>query len=501
MDADLPNVLVVMANGIQSDSQRIGPINPSDLIGSATPIVESRAVSAMSDAFRSGLITADDIMKRTGDASKLREKAEIQLLSEQTSPEAVAARAQAQQAAAAQAQLQGAQAGAQLPLVVPTGQLAATQLEEQAAVQKYGPGIEYFKALAPEAGIAAPVTPEGQPDYAKRAQLGLQLFEWKNTREQARARLKVADTRTSPDGSSLFQFNAQGEMLTPELKGQLERSAVSNFSQITPGTAVVTPTAPQVTPEVTPKQRAAAVEQFGVDPARAATMSGAEMQSLVEPRATAGLPTPEIPPASPSITIPGAAAFLGPAKTRPITGQKIERTEADELAALQADKVAIQAAQDLLAQSNVVGPGAGSAPVRVLNQVGAALGLRAQQFESQDKLLQLINKRVLQGAQGLKGNLSDKDIRFLQESFPSLKSTEATWTDFLGKWDRMITLNEQILRGAAPRGASIFDTAERSAPAATNITPTAGASGGVLNLPSTGRRIVRDANGQYRLVQ
>lgn len=481
-----------MANGIQSDSQRIGPINPASLIGEATPVVEPRAVSALSEAFRSGLITADDIMKRAGDAGKLREKAEIQLLQEQTSPEAVAARAQAQQAAAAQAQLQGAQAGAQLPLVAPMGQLAATQLEEQAAVQKYGPGIEYFKTLAPEAGIAAPVTPEGQPDYAKRAQLGLQLFEWKQRRETAKARLTPDPrfTKNSPDDSNVFFFNSQGERIE-DLKPILTAQATTPFSQIPAGT-VAPP--PEVTPIRSVIQSAIKIPDLVERDRQLTALLPGSTPQLVEPR------TPTVAPTIEPGLLPGASAYLGPPKERIPTGQTPAQ-QANELSAMQADKVAIQAARDLIANSNVVGPGAGSGPVRVLNQVGAALGMRAEQFESQDKLLQLINKRVLQGAQGLKGNLSDKDIRFLQESFPSLKSTEATWTDFLGKWDRMITLNEQILRGAAPRGASIFDTAERSAPAATNTAPAAGASGGVLQLPSTGRRIVRDANGQYRLVQ
>lgn len=495
-----------MANGLESDSSRIGPINPAALIGSATPIVEPRAVSALSEAFRSGLITADDIMQRAGEAGKLKQKAEIQMLSEQISPEAVAARAQTQQAAAAQARLQGTQATAQLPLVTPTAQLAATQLEEQAAIQKYGPGIEYFKVLAPEAGVAAPVTPDGQPDYAPRAQLGLRLFEWKQKKELAKSRLTPDPrlTQESPDGSNVFFFNSQGERIE-DLKSILTPQATAPFSQVTPGTVAEisaqssTPAQPVI--EVTPEQRAAAVEHLGVAPERAAVLTSAEMQALVQPRITPTA-TPTILPATPiqpTVTVPGASFFLGPAKTRP-TDKKIERTEAEQLGSLQADRIAIQAARNLLSEANVVGPGAGSGPVRVLNQVGAALGFRAQEFESQDRLLQLINKRVLEGARELKGNLSDKDIRFLQESFPSLRSTENTWTDFLGKWEQMIGLNEQIIRGAAPKGASIFDTAEQSVLAQPSAT-TPGSSGGVLSLPSTGRRIVRDANGNYRLVQ
>lgn len=476
-----------------SPSQSIGPINPAALIGQATPVVEPRATAALADAFRSGMITADEIIARASPERKLRQKAEIQALQEQLSPEAITARTQARQAAAAQAELQSAQALAQTPLAAPAGQLAATQLEEQQAIQKYGPGIEYFKSLAPEAGIAAPVTGDGQPDYAKRAEIGLRLFEWKQQRERAKERLTPAHWEKSPDGTQLFKFNKQGELITPELEQSLVQQAIGKFTDVAPGAAI---TAPTTTPavseiEVTPQQRAQVVEQIGIAPEQAARLTGAQISQLVQPKPEAI--------ATPTVSVPGATVFLGPAKA-PQQKAPVEapRAAAEELGAIEADRTAIQSARQLLTQANVVGPGAGSIGVQTLNQVGAALGIRAQQFESQDRLLQLVNKRVLEGAQKLKGNLSDKDIRFLKESYPKLTSTETVWNDFLGKWEQMLNLNEQIIRGTAPKGSSIFDVAQ---PAAAPFTTSAGSSGGVLQLPSTGRQIIRDANGTYRLVQ
>jgi hypothetical protein len=476
-----------MALGDATD--RLGSINPSDLIGRA--VVEPRAVSQLSEAFRSGYITADDIIKRSSESSKLKEKAEIQMLSEQTSPAAIAARAAQRDAAAAQAGLQSATAAAQTPLAAPAGQLAATQLEEQAAVQKYGPGVEYFKTLAPEAGVAAPVTAEGQPDYGKRAQLGLQLFEWKQTRERAKERLTPAHWEKSPDGTQLFKFNKGGELITPQLEQSLATQAVSGFAQVAPGTTA-TATAAQPAVEITPAQRAQAVEQFGIAPEQAAVLTTIP---VVEPRvSTTTTTTPEV--------LPGATTFLGPAKAKDAPDKFVPAEGVKDIAmSRQAGTIAKRLQdryQDLVqSEPNLVG----------FLQGRLATWAKSKEWNTKVAAFQrdatAILAPIAKGTYNETGVLSDKDVARYEGVIPSLRDSPA-----VGNQKIQDLFNET--RGSL---ANKIDSWQRAGydvsgfqdlaitPAQQPAAAAPGASGGVLSLPSTGRRIVRDANGVYRLVQ
>lgn len=477
----------------------IGPINPSALVGDARPVVEPRAVSALADAFRSGFITADDIIERAGEAGQLRKKAEIQMLSEATSPEAIAQRAGARQLATAQT-------AAQLPLVEPMGQLAASQIEEQQAVQKYGPGIEYFKALAPEAGVAAPVTPEGEPDYAARAQLGLQLFEWKQKRTRAQERLIPAHWEKSPDGSSLFKFNKQGELITPELEQSLATQVVSPFAQLQPGAATTSATAgatPPVAqapaPALTDQQRAQAVEQFGVAPENAAVMTGAEFQGLVEPKARPAAPGK--PTVSPSSKLPGATAFLGEPKAKDLT-EKIIPPEGVKDIAMSRQAVTIasrlqQRYQDLVqSEPHLVG----------FLEGRLATWTRSKEWNQKVAAFQrdatAILAPIAKGTYNETGVLSDKDVARYEGVIPSLKDNPKVGNQKIND-----LFNET--RGSIENKIDTWNRAGydiKGFEDLANMLPQAsqpqqpGTSGGVLQLPSTGRKLIRDAQGVYRLV-
>jgi hypothetical protein len=483
-----------MAMGDATD--RLGSINPSDLIGRA--VVEPRAVVNLANAFRSGFITADDIIQRSGESAQLKQKAEVQLLSEQVSPEAIAARAAQRDAAAAQAGLVGAQAGAQLPLVEPTAALAATQLEEQQAVQKYGPGVEYFKALAPEGGVSAPVTTEGAPDYGKRAQLGLQLFEWKQQKERAKERLTPAHWEKSPDGTQLFKFNKQGELITPQLERSLATQAVSNFSQIAPGAAVTAP-APAATVtaiEVTPAQRAAAVEQFGVEPAQAAVMTGADMNALVQPKTASTSPSALVEPAA------GATTFLGPAKAKDAPDKFVPAEGVKDIAMSRQAGTIAKRLQDrytdlVNSEPNLVG----------FIQGRLATWAKSKEWNTKVAAFQrdatAILAPIAKGTYNETGVLSDKDVARYEGVIPSLRDSPKVGHQKISDLfnETRGSLNNKIdswqRAGYDVSGFQDLMITPAQQPAAT----APGASGGVLSLPSTGRRIVRDANGTYRLVQ
>lgn len=467
--------------GLEDRQNTIGPINPATLIGKPNVIVEPRAVDAMSQALRSGFITADDILSRTGDVGKTKEKAELMSLNESMSPDAQAARA-------AQTKLSGAQANASLPLVEPTGALQLTMLEEQQAIQKYGPGIEYFKAFAPEAGVSAPVTPDGKPDYAKRAEIGLQLFQWKQKQTQAKERLVPVHWEKSPDGSQLFKFNKGGEMITPEFEQQLSRDAIGTFAGIQPGAAAPAPSAqPAATaaaiPAITDQQRAQLVERGGMAPTQATNATSADLSRLVEPIAPA---TPSGPPAIEPKRVPGAAAFLGaPKATKLLDPSKIQ----EEVLMLKGDLTDIDNARQILKSTrNVVGPGAGSLPVSTFTQFAAAFGLREQEYQDQTELIMLINRKVVDASERMKGSLSNQDIQFLKNSVPQLTSSEGTWSNFLNKWE---TMTKQLVEIKSKQtGVSGGQTPPNSAPS--NVAPETPP----VTL-STGRKVVRGKDGQF----
>jgi len=94
-------------------------------------VVTPNAVAAMTDAFRSGAITAQDIIDRIGAVGQAKKKAELQSLQEFTNPATIEARRQAVLAANANAQLAQQQASAAGGLVQPTAALTAAQIAAQ----------------------------------------------------------------------------------------------------------------------------------------------------------------------------------------------------------------------------------------------------------------------------------------------------------------------------------------------------------------------------------
>jgi hypothetical protein len=290
--------------GLEDITPRIAPINPASLIGNASPVVEPRAVSAMADAFRSGAITAQDIIDRAGELGKTKKKAELQILKEHLSPEAIAARQAATQAAGAQATLSGAQAGAATPLVEPQAGIAKTQLDQAAAEQLYGPGsVQAFHQLAPYVPEykSPPTKPDGSPDFATMAQEGGHLQNVFMTRGIAAEHLKVI---RSEEGVNQFgqktrrDINAFNEDVSPGSPAleQWHKAAQTPFTFRTwrPGTSITAPTASvQPVQPTTPVIPAAPTTIYGADAQRAADQ--AAQASAGGTMAVAPVVTPVIP--------------------------------------------------------------------------------------------------------------------------------------------------------------------------------------------------------------
>lgn len=176
--------------------QSLGRIDPSSIVSKAdTSVVSPSAVSALTDAFRQGFITADDVVQRVGETASKKKKLELQLLNEQSSPEAQAMRHAERGAVTGKAQLESAVTGTQIPQVPQQGAIAQTALDEAQARQKYGTGIDDFRNLAPLVpGYSKPPTkPDGSLDFDIMGSEGNYLKAIYNQKLMAQQRLVAAE--------------------------------------------------------------------------------------------------------------------------------------------------------------------------------------------------------------------------------------------------------------------------------------------------------------------
>jgi len=199
--------------------RRLPLIDPASLVNTQTEIITPNAVAELSEAFRRGIITSDDIMQRTGALGKERKKAELQSLQEQTSPEAQQARGLARQAQTAQNQQ-----------VVDTAGLAkqAKETELQAAIWKAqaAPGDYELKLNAlTRAGISIPVSLEGGLNDAQRAQIDQEFSDLSDyTTQQAMADQYIKGTdakdlnlkHTDAAGNVIEEVRPGGMILGPD---------------------------------------------------------------------------------------------------------------------------------------------------------------------------------------------------------------------------------------------------------------------------------------------
>lgn len=415
--------------------QRLGTIDPSSLIGQAdTSIVEPRAVAALTDAFRQGVVSSDDIVSRIGQLGKSKKKAEIMQAQEAVSPEQQALRAKQVAAGTEQAAL------------------AEAQAERGQVLQQY-PAIAYFDKLAPAAGIQAPTLPDGTPDYQQMEKIGAQLAVHQAQRAEAQAKLDNIEDVTQ--GNTIFSKTKQGEIVDQTYVAGLRKQATAPFQQQAPGSV-----------------------EMMVSPRAAAPAPVSAAASVVEPRTAATAPAApvidifEVPAAGTRV---GAGTSLGPPAAVP--GKPIDSVaQAQTLAAAQAVLPVIDTAIAAVDRGVGVGPFEGSGPVRLANQIGAAFGVREQELRDQRALEIAISNKILEGAQVMKGNLSDKDVRFLQATVPKLSDPEPVWRDYLNRWKQMAELNVEIVSGRVgkPTG-DIFSAGWNetgggaTAPAAVNV--------------------------------
>lgn len=119
-------------------------------------IVNPNAVAALTDAFRKGQISADDIIARYGDVAKTKDKAEIQGLSEFISPEAIEARKAA-------ASLMGEKAKEELALLPAHQQATEAKYQAEKLAAQRGDRAA-IRAVAIKNGFGGLLSDDNNPD-------------------------------------------------------------------------------------------------------------------------------------------------------------------------------------------------------------------------------------------------------------------------------------------------------------------------------------------------
>lgn len=131
---------------------------------------------------------------------------------------------------------------------------------------------------------------------------------------------------------------------------------------------------------------------------------------------------------------------------------------------LQQAKAAIEAPGDITGPLAGSAVGQGWAGLKAIT--GQALGKSdwANDREKQ-RVLEMVSKQnVLEAAKSMKGNLSNKDVAFLEQSVPTLSDTEDVWKWFLDLYERMLRANLETVKDPAKRGTYDFGSDFAAAP-------------------------------------
>lgn len=99
----------------------------------------------------------------------------------------------------------------------------------------------------------------------------------------------------------------------------------------------------------------------------------------------------------------------------------------NELVELQKLESNLQRAQTIVEQNpESLGPLRGSTAGQAAAWLGAVFGKEAT-YNNQRELEMFVNRQILDGAQKMKGNLSDRDVKFLVKGAPKLSDTPEVW--------------------------------------------------------------------------
>lgn len=501
--------------GLEDSRSRLNPVSGSDLVTPASPVVQPNAVAALSDAFRNGFVTADDVLSRASALAKKKEKAQVMALDETMAPEAVALRGLQQQAAGAQAQQQ----------------IDIAALQE--VYRKY-PAAEYFDKHAPALGLARPTLPDGTPDFAKMAQIGSRIAKWQTDKTLALQERGNIDTEKSADGTVLFARTKQGLPVDLKQVQRLDSIIAEPFQEMEPGRVSVQPkpaaAAPlpnvptgtlygaqaqaaadfaQKTSELSPEDTARVAAADAAARAEQPVTPLASAPPVVQPAPAApAAPLPHPPIGTP---VPGASGVtgisLGPPKAKDKGEKPIPSEGVEKLAlAQQAMSIAknLENSYNRLVANTPEFTGLISGTI-----TKAAAGQRwNQQIAEFEREATAILAPLAKGTYNETGVLSDKDVERYKNVIPDLRDNpkigaskiQSLLKEVTNSYSNKLKTWEKAGYDVTGFASDMTSPATPVAPAAQPAAAPSQGTGKVITL-SNGKRFQRGADGQLYQVQ
>lgn len=528
--------------------QPLPMIDPSALVSMPdSEVIGPRAVASLSEAFRSGFITADDVLKRAGTLGKTREKAELMALQEQTSPEAQQARSLARQAATTQNQT-----------AVDTAGLAkqARETELQAAIWKAqaAPGDYELKLNAlTRGGVNVPVSLEGGLTEEQRAKIDQEFADLSDfTQQQAMAdqwikgteaknltlkhtdaagniveEIKPGALLTGPDKQSLAPDKFKSIIQyrnTPynlwKAQGKAKFTNLFGSPGVTPPPAAVIPTAVPATPPVpltieqTNQKRAQLVNQ-GL-PANtwsdkqvseySAPVAAAPPAPVVTPKPTAVPTKPEITPVTAKPVVgeatPGGG-IITEVKEAPIGGKPYHETQVRALSAVARAQSANKVFDDL--DKKGFNPASKLSQLRMAAYKQGTLGKLAAtygQITPEERSYAAASENWLQGILRAESGaaISQREQAWYENNFfPGIDDPVSVQAFKAGNRKAMDKAMEAVVVGQmSPDEYESFRSSIGVVPPAGN--DNAGAPSKIVDIPGLGK-VQSLPNGKYRKVQ
>lgn len=476
--------------------QTNAPALLSQAVAPLDRVVSPDAVAAVTDAFRKGQISADDIIERYGELSKTKEKAQIQNLHEFISPEGIQARQNATHAANTEAILKSS----------PEYQ-AAQQATFQATINKANEGdLPAMRQAMLSRGWPAPTFDPAigwTPEVRKETEKSFQEFSnYFDNVSAAAAFVKSAESVPTTTSKTTID-HATGQQKTVEtiephhfingkpISEDQYNSALA-FSAQTPG----------MWKHMGKPQF---VELFGVKPGKfGGGVSGP--LSMPEPKTDLTDTFPAIgvtPKAAPTISEKPVLSPTGERITK-ITEAPIKPEPASEVTEKEklfsqisnADQFQekLDRARALVNDANIkpVGPGysEGARTSQLLNGIGAFLGIDSATLknQTQDQLRQFLAQHVQATIRSMAGSgnrvmkaevdNSPGSTGLFYQAAPSLTSTPAAWNIWLNDMQRLF----QDARNDAITGLPADERDKFSAP----VKPAASAAAAAATAPSAG---------------
>lgn len=506
----------------------------NDLVSApeSAPVVTPSATVALTDAFRQGFITSQDVLDRVGQKAQLKEKVEIQAAQEALSPEAIEARQVVQKATAAKAKADILKSGMdQENAQLDQKARRAKTILDIANSESFGtfePMRNSFLAL----GIPVP-SKDGSPDTeAMKAEMP-QITAYANYIRNADAiaksvhKQKFVQTVGKQTITSEADFSdALNRPITDAERQAISdaksidymtwknRNAPKNIFGAAPGqtSSIVSPAVPaqsggrtfagvavpgiQEIMAETPEQRQARID----------ALNSGNTAAFINPKEASALPRNVVTPAAPAPTVKPEIQLGGHVAGVPgVVTESVDKTPADDPGRLIPAEAMSKFVQLRLARDNISDVAnaynelkknaPGLIGVVKGRTVGPLLGEWNVFYKRLENAVQSTVPGMARGVFGEVGVLSDNDIKNYKQLLPNAKQdpavAEAILQDIQTKVNRAAPLFISTFKDAGYNVGDLETAVANTGPAAQKSS----VGGTPVFTLSTGKKVQRNAQG------